>query len=339
LGINGEVLLAAGVQMTAHYIKRMGDLGIAGAYVDDPLSEDLEVIGAMSDELRSSAVRRIASTYSKAAKNQSDMQASGKEIYKLAEKILDEILGHGDVMLNMFDMKTYDSYTFFHCVNVAVISIVMGIALDFGRQRLLDLAYSALLHDIGKVLIDAKIINKRGPLTEEEFEIVKRHPKDGYDYVKKNFSKSMNETIALGILHHHERVSGCGYPAGKIENEISLYAKILAIADVYDALISDRPYRKGVFPVEAMEYVQGNCGTFFDFDLVQIFTRKVALFPVGTSVLLSNGATALIMENYEGLTQRPLVRVFMEGNLAVKPYLIDLSKERYDITIIASIDA
>ena len=339
LGPSGEVLLSAGVKMKASYIKRMERMGIAGAYVNDPVSEDLEIVNALSDELKTQAVQGITAAFSQAVKGRGNTQASGAALMKTAEQIVEEILAHGDVMLNLFDMKVFDSYTFFHSVSVTVLSVVIGLGLGFSRLMLVSTAYAALLHDIGKVLISAHIINKPSPLTPEEFEIVKKHPQDGYNYIKEKFSLTVSELSARAVLEHHERVDGTGYPAGKTGDVITPIGKVIAVADVYDALVSDRPYRKGVFPVEAMEYIQGNCGTLFDFDVVNVFSQKAALFPVGSCVLLSNGLTALVMQTFEGLTQRPLVKVFMDGDIRLgEPYLVNLSEEALDVTVVAQVD-
>lgn len=325
--------------MKPGYIKRMEKLGISGAYVHDPISEDLEVVSALSDELKTSAVKSISSIFSNAERNRPNPESKGTEIMKMAEQIVDEILNHGDVMLNLFDMKVFDSYTYFHSVSVTVLSVVLGIGLGFGRMGLVYLAYAGLLHDIGKVLIDPSIINKTGPLTPEEYEIVKKHPGDGYKYVKEKFTRSISEPSARGILEHHERANGKGYPDAKTSRKISDIGKIIAIVDVYDALVSDRPYRKGVFPVEAMEYIQGAAGEDFDLDIVQMFSRKVALFPVGSCVLLSDGTIGLVMENFEGMTKRPLVKVFMrDKDIKIEPYYVNLSEEAFHLTIIAAVD-
>lgn len=338
LGPTGKVLLNEGVRMRPSYIRRLKDLGIPGAYVHDPLSEGVEVVSAISDELRMHAIRNISKTYSKAEAGKSVSQAAGDEMRKTAEQIVDEIINHGDVMLNLFDMKVYDSYTFFHCVNVTILAVVIGIGMDFNRRKLINLAYASLLHDIGKVFIDPAIINKPGRLTEDEYAIIKAHPQDGHDYVLDKFSQSITAASARGILEHHERPDGAGYPLQKAEGEISDLGKAIAIADVYDALISDRSYRKGVYPVEAMEHVLGNCGSQFDFAMASVFSQKVALFPVGTCVLLSNGATGLVTENFEGFTQRPTLKIFREDGVEVTPYMLSLKDEALDVTVVASVE-
>lgn len=338
LGINGEILLQDGVKMRENYIRRMEKLGIPGAYVHDPLSEDVEIVTALSDELKAQAVKNISSCFSKITKGQALSRASAAAIMKTAEQIVDEILNQGDVMLNLLDLKVYDSYTYYHCVNVTVLSVVLGLGMRYPREKLVNLAYAALLHDVGKVFIDPVIINKPGALTPDEFEEIKRHPAEGYAYIKEHYPATVPEVVAMGVLDHHERVDGTGYPSGKAGSAITTFGRIISVADVYDALISDRPYRKGLFALDAMEYVQGGAGTLFDFEIVHAFSRKVALFPVGTCVLLSNGAIGLVLENFEGLTQRPLLRIFEECKLAVEPYELDLSKEAFDLTIVSTVE-
>jgi HD-GYP domain-containing protein (c-di-GMP phosphodiesterase class II) len=338
LGLNGEVLLFAGVKMKKKYIDRLEELGISGAVVEDPSSEDLVVIETLSSDLRSYAIKNIFATYSRAADNEKSSRANLMQLMKIAGMIVDEILAQSDAILNMFDLKTYDSYTFYHCVNVTVLSIIMGQSLGLDYEELTKLAYGALLHDIGKVFVDPYIINKRDKLTPEEFERIKRHPQDGYDYIKRNYYVDVPESVARGVLEHHERVDGSGYPNKRKGQEITLYGRILAVADVYDALISDRPYRKGMFPSEVIEFIQGNCGTLFDYEVVKMFSSKIALFPVGTCVVLSNTAVGLVMANYESYAQRPLVKIFRHGQKMVKPYLINLREEAFDVTIISTVE-
>lgn len=334
-GTTGEALLQAGVKMTDKYVKSLERLGIGGAYVNDPISEDLQIISVLSDELRSEAIKNIASVYTTVPQEKGRAIEQARKISKTAEQIVNEIVSNGDVIPNLFDLKAYDSYTFFHCVNVTVLSIVIGLGMGFGNSKLVDLAIAALLHDIGKVFIDPAIINKRGALTDEEYAIVKKHPREGYEYIKDRYL--IPELTARGVLDHHERVDGTGYPDWKHGTQISEFGRIIAVADVYDALISDRPYRNGWFAVEAVEYIEGNCDKLFDHEVVKMFSLKVAPFPVGISVLLSNGCVGLVMENFEGFAQRPLLKVFKQDEQMIDPYFLNLSEEAFDVTIVATV--
>lgn len=337
LGPSGETLLHTGIKMTEKYIKSLERLGICGAYVNDPLSEDLSILGAVSDELRAQAIKSIAAIYSSAEQERGNARSQAREMMKTAEQIVDEIISHGDVVFNLIDLKSYDSYTFFHCVNVTVLSVVIGMGMGFNRDTLVDLAYAALFHDIGKVFVDPHIINKRGALTDEEFAIIKKHPRDGYEYIKDKYLTP--ELTARGVLDHHERVDGTGYPDWKRGTEITEFGRIIAISDVYDALISDRPYRSGWFAVDAVEYIQGGSGKLFDHNMVQVFSRKVAPFPAGTCVMLSNGAVGLVMENFEGFSLRPLLKVFKHDQQFIEPFFLDLRSEAFDVTIVGTIAA
>jgi len=233
----------------------------------------------------------------------------------------------------MVDLKVFDDYTYYHSVNVAVLSIVLGTALGLDKTELCNLGFGALLHDIGKVFIDKNILNKRGPLTDDEFTLMKKHPSLGYDYLIKEFGGSLSSQ--LGILDHHEKFRGDGYPNNIKGEDISLFGRIISIADVYDALVSDRPYRKALIPSEAIEYIMGATYTFFDPELVKVFITKIAPYPVGTCVKLSNGLIGIVTENFESYCLRPNVRVFQDGDLKVTPFEIRLADHKsLNITVI-----
>jgi len=335
IGFGGQVLLATGVRMTKKYIKRLKGLGLTGAYVDDPLSEDIEIADAISEELRKDAVRLITSIYTSPGDNYMDELNNARQVAKMAEHIVEEIITQKDTVINLIDLKTYDTYTFYHCVNTAVLCVVMGLGMELPRDQLVDIAYASLLHDIGKVFIDSAIINKPAKLTAEEYEIVKTHSMEGYKYIKEKYY--CTEKVARGVIDHHEKIDGTGYPNNKKGHKISLSGRMISVADVYDALTSDRSYRRGVFPAEAVEYIQSGAGSSFDFDVVTIFTKKVAPFPVGTCVLLSNDTAGIVVENHEGFLTRPLVRIFKSEGLVITPYDLDLSQDAYDVTIVEAL--
>jgi HD-GYP domain-containing protein (c-di-GMP phosphodiesterase class II) len=200
------------------------------------------------------------------------------------------------------------------------------------KDQLCDLGFAAILHDIGKVFVKKEILSKESALDDAEFEEMKHHPSLGYDYIKK-VSKVSNAS-KIGILHHHEKFGGGGYPDNLMEEAISLYGRIIAIADVYDAMTSDRPYRKGIIPSEVIEYIMGCSNTLFDPDLVNLFIRKIAPYPIGTTVNLSNGLTGIVVENYESFSMRPKLRIFRNHGIEIPPYEISLSDRAFlNITI------
>lgn len=331
---DGRMLLHGGTALSQRYIEHIRRLQYNGVYIDDIDFEGLELPDIVEPETRIRAVGVIRETYQRVKQGLvHDCGSIEKDMSAVVEDIVQEILKNSDLVLNMVDLKTCDDYTFFHSTNVAILSVVIGVELGFARKDLYELCLAGLLHDIGKTCIPDPILNKPGPLTHQEYELVKMHPSEGYDIIKKKMPLIPVRSY-IGILQHHERMDGSGYPNGLVGDKISLFGKILAIADVYDALTSDRPYRKGWVPSEGLEYLFGNCGTHFDLELVRIFFRKISPYPVGESVLLSNGSSGVVIENFPGFGLRPLVRILYEGNTRIIPRDVDLRKSEFSSLVI-----
>jgi HD-GYP domain-containing protein (c-di-GMP phosphodiesterase class II) len=320
--------LVEGTALTENYIDSIRRQEFSGLYINDEFSKDIEVISVVSDKLRYETVNVVKQLFSLNEKKTSDKQLAAKktEMVSQINSIIDELLDNKELMINMIDLKCFDNYTYAHSVNVAVLSLFIGISMGFARNTLSELGLSAILHDIGKIFIAKEIINKPAKLTDEEFEEIKTHSFRGYEYARDKYRLPIASYI--GILDHHEKWDGSGYPNKTNGKKISLFGRIISIADVYDALTSERPYRTAWSPSEAMEYISGNSGVMFDFELVEIFRKKIAPYPVGTAVILSNGYTAFVVKNYEEFCLRPKVRLIYdpEGN-AVEPVEIDLHND------------
>lgn len=334
-GPSGEVLLRNGTIIKDSYIEKIQSLGYNGAYVEDDLSKDIEVHEIISAELKNKTVNILKNTFIQIEKK--DSASKNKNIKKmkaLVDSIFNEISSHDNFMVNMIDIKIFDDYTFFHSTNVTILSVVIGIAFGLEKKELLELGMSALLHDIGKVFIAKDILNKNGPLTDVEFNSMKDHPIKGYEHLKDVLSISTKAYV--GVLQHHEKYDGQGYPHGKSGKDISLFGRIIAIADVYDALTSDRPYRKAMLPSEAMEYIMGSGGGQFDHELVKLFAKKVAPYPVGSYVYLSDKKECLVVENYEECCMRPKVKVIRDSTgILDEAYYLNLKNDpsTFSITI------
>lgn len=326
-GKNGQVLLTINTKLTTNYIINLKKLGFSGIYIEDDLSEGIEIKEIVNTRLRNETIKVVKNLFSSTTDN--DSKNKNKALDKIIinmESILDEIMTNKNLMINMLDLKSFDDYTFAHSLNVSILSIIIGIEYGLSKKELENLALGALLHDIGKVFIGNEIINKPSKLTKEEFEKIKNHPKLGYDYLSKFYS--LNTSVLIGALDHHEKFDGTGYPSSYKGEEISLFGRIIAIADVYDALTSERPYRKGMFPSEAIEFIMSNSGVHFDPDLVKIFLKKAAPYPVGMCVKLSSGLIGIVVENYEESCLRPKIRVFKKDDLELKPFEISLRDDR-----------
>lgn len=324
-GSDNVLLLQKGQQLKKPYISCISNCGFQGVYISDTISEDIEITNVIDDELRNSAVKAVRDIYVQSqtvgiTRNMADGAKAA------VHSIVEEIINNRDIMVNMVDLKTYDDYTYYHSVNVGVLSIVLGVALGMNRTSLYKLGLGALLHDLGKVFIDKAIIDKEGPLTSDEFTEIKKHPGLGHEYLAHTTRLDVPMSALIGVLQHHERMDGSGYPEGICGKDINKYSRIISIADVFDAMTADRPYRLAMMPSDVMEYLMGGSGTLFDSDLVYLFTRKVATFPLGTCVQLSNGLTAIVVENYEDCCLRPKVRVI--GGDEAEPVYLDLKNER-----------
>ncbi len=335
---NHKLLLRKGAQIHKRYINRIVELGYQGMYIDDDVSKDIELRDIISEDLRFMTVKSIKDMM---LIDTNDKHRSYKinKTKQLINQIVEEILDNQDAIINLIDLKFYDDYTFFHSVNVAVLSIVIGTAIDLNKQELIQLGIGAVLHDIGKMFVDKEILNKKGKLTDEELKHLQRHSEFGYQYLKETYELPMRSCIA--VLQHHERYDGNGYPNQLAKDEISLFARIITIADVYDALISKRPYRKALLPSEAMEYIMANGGLMFDVDLVKVFVRKVAPYPIGTLVKLSNGYSGIVKENNDEACLRPMIKIIKDPkNKPIKPRVYDLKKDKRlrSVTIIGTLD-
>lgn len=207
--------------------------------------------------------------------------------------------------INLF--KEADSYTYTHSINVALLSVLIGKWMKYGQNMIDSLMIAGLLHDIGKMKIDPKILNKPDKLTDEEFEEVKKHPMYSYELLQDN--KELSLDIKIGILMHHERMDGSGYPYGVFNENINDIAKILAVADAYDAMISERPYQKKRSPFEVMQLMQEGVFGKLDTKILLTFLSNIATYYIGTYVILNTGEVAEVVAINPSCVYRPIVKV------------------------------
>lgn len=190
-------------------------------------------------------------------------------------------------------LKDYNEYTYYHSVNVAVYTILIGRWMGFSERYIKELTTAAVLHDIGKSRIPNEILNKDEKLTKEECEIVKEHPMKGYLMVKDD--DSISENIKNTILMHHERLDGSGYPQGLKDNEINYFAKIIAVADYYDALTSNRPYRDKVSPFQAIETFIKTGMESYDLGISMTFFKNIVNCYIGEKARLDDGRIGKVL--------------------------------------------
>lgn len=347
---DGRCLLKAGVVLTDTLLQKVKEYKIFSLYIIDDYSS-AEIEDVIKPELRQKSIsvikqtftdiERIASVHDFKKRNPSEYSKQEKDYFasidKISEELLENVLENKDLLISLVDIKSMDNYTYAHCVNVAVISVILGISLNLSKRNLTYLCAGALVHDIGKAFIPKEVLQKPSRLTPDEFEIIKNHPKCGYDLIGKFFNLSSH--IKLIILQHHERFDGLGYPNGVSGTDISYLARIVTIADVYDALTSDRPYKRAMCPSDALEYLMSNAGTLFDYDMINIFCKIVIPFPQGTIVSLSNGDIGVVEETLPNFPLRPTVKIIksnLPSKIGSKINLIDnisivISDVKYEI--------
>jgi HD-GYP domain-containing protein (c-di-GMP phosphodiesterase class II) len=332
LGKNGELLLNTGNVLVSSYIKKLIKLGYSGLYIEDEFSEGLEIEDIINVNLRFKAVNMIKKTFAILENERKLTEENLVDICAIVTEILEDILSRKELAVNMIDLKVFDDYTFYHSVNVTALSMVIAVSMGFSRNKVHTLGMSALLHDMGKVFIPKEILNKKSTLTEHEFSIIQTHPKKGYEFLREH--SAVPAAVYPGVLQHHERYDGTGYPKGLKKDNISMISRILGVTDVYDALTSDRPYRKSLKPSESIEYIMGGSGTLFDPAVVADFLQKVSPYPLGTAVLLSNGCKGIVIHKHQDNCLRPQVRIVKHGDKKVTPYIVDLKEDKSMIDVV-----
>lgn len=332
----GRVLLKEGIELKDAIIKKIEELNIYTIYINDKYS-DVVIEDVIKPEIRQKSIKKIRDVfYNLEDYNENENNYQGQNLYKKSEKdfqsvqyvareLVEEILSRKSIMIGLVDIKSFDDYTYQHSVNVAVISLIIGIKMNFHKYELFDLCIGALLHDIGKVFIPEEIVNKPANLSDEERKIIEQHTIKGYEYLKGSYDVSVPARIVA--LQHHERVGGQGYPDGREGERISILAKIVAVADVYDAMTSDRVYRKAMSPNEVLEYIMANGGTQFDYKVVQAFSKVVIPYPVGTLIRLSNDDIGVVIRVHSEMPLRPDVKIIYSKNKHNIDEIVELSKE------------
>lgn len=299
----GRLLLAKHLLLNAEYISHLEFLGFPGVYIDDEFTRGIEIQEVVSPQIRSVALGMVHELFIFTAQG-AEPSVEEIRIQKTVENVVESIMRNGDVMCNMIDIKNYDDYIYYHSIQVGILSIIVGLRYGLKQEELCELATAAFLHDIGRSFIDS---------AEQDIEVYKSHPKLGAEYLRSAYHFSPD--VYAGILEHHECYNGEGYPLNKAGNEIHLYARIIKLTDSYDAMASRRTGRVVQAPSEVLEHLMALAGIEYDPKLVNILMRKVAAYPVGCEVELSNGQHAVIAQNFENFPLRPLVKIIETGDM------------------------
>ncbi len=239
-----------------------------------------------------------------------------REVRILVRELVDVAVTNPAAALWLTNLETKHEYTASHCLNVCILAVVFGLHLGLSKESIEELALGALLHDIGKMRTPVSILDKPGLLTEDEFDIMKKHPVDGFNILRKH--KDISEKSLEIVQLHHERINGHGYPFGLKGDEIPVHVRIVAIADVYDDITSNRVYHEGIPAHTGLNMMFHWAPRDFGEDMMQEFIRCIGIYPIGSLVELNSGALGIVMSTNPASRLRPIVMLIrdVEG----KPY-------------------
>ena len=320
----GASYLTKGMELSPTYIERLEKAGFEGVTVTslDPKLKLAPPDDIVQEKTRISAIQNVATAFHSVEENGTFDPAP---LQGISENILQDIIAQQKNLVQLTDIRLHDTYTFAHSVNVAILSSLLGVLLKLSREEQLKLTLGGLLHDIGKVTVPYEILTKAGHLSDDEWSVMQGHPEAGRQRLKKMFP---NDTLLSTIaLQHHEHIDGSGYPNHLKGEQIHRYGRIVAIADVYDALTSVRPYKRAYTPSVAHRLMATCSPGHFDLDLLKLFFDNVAIYPVGT-ILKTQDGYAIVKKVEFGYTLTPVVCVFAnrEGKLLDTPSDLDLKE-------------
>ena len=329
----GRTLIARGVALEEYQIEALQSMGVTGVYIlegkeeprkENGKSKEPEIPKKVQKTIEKikvedkAKVRLSESVKKRVSEGMRYLYSNTESVHfadaadSIADDLMQSIEENDAIAVDIGMLKVSDEYTFKHSVDVATISMVIAKKYGMNDRQIHEIGISGLLHDVGKSKIPNEVLNKAGKLTDREFEIMRQHPVLGYHILqgKHNISKD----VMLGVLQHHEKIDGTGYPLGLSEEKISPYAKIISVADIYDALVTERPYKEAMTQRDAVERLMAMTNE-LDITAMRSFMSSVILYPVGCTVQLSNGEAAKVVENNANYLLRPKVVGIRTGRI------------------------
>ncbi len=325
---SGKAMIEKGAYLDDFYIEYLQKKGVGGVYIQegepDPDELELQIPQYTKDLIEKSRVEdRTKVTLTESVRkrvgegiqflyNNTDAGNFSEITDNVANELMKTITDNDAVAVDINMLKVSDEYTFKHSVDVATMAMVIAKKYGLSDKEIRDLGVSGLLHDVGKSKIPNEVLNKPGKLTDEEFALMKQHTLFGFNILKKR--NEFSNAIMCGVLQHHEKINGRGYPLGNSAGKIHTYAKIIAVADIYDALVTERPYKKAFAKNTAIEMIMTMTDE-LDLNIMRSFLGSVILYSVDSIVQLSNGEAAKVVKNSLENCLRPTVVGLKTGRL------------------------
>ena len=302
--ITNTLLVPMGTILDEYSIRRLDELLIPYVDIYEMTEEEIET-AAQSFE-REYAIH-LDSVKDIFASLDSGNMLRMESVRSAVAGVIGSNIGSRDILHTLNNLRSVDDYTYTHSLNVGVLAMMLARWSGLPEDRVKQICYAGVLHDIGKARVPESILNKPGKLSPDEFATIKKHSVAGYDILKQN--PTIAEDIRQGVLMHHERIDGKGYPLGVTGERINQYARLIAIADVFDAMVSDRCYRQKESPFNVLEHFENQCLGHLDPQYLGIFIEKMSVYFLGEQVRLSDGREAKVVFINPHHLSRPMVQL------------------------------
>ncbi|WP_275627874.1 HD-GYP domain-containing protein [Pseudomonas sp. 273] len=323
-----EVLIDPGKGLSPRPVLAPGEPATAPPPVS-PAAPPEKPWRAMEDELR--AAHRLCVQSKRAVMEMFQDARMGKAVsaghaQELVEQIAASVQRHPNALISLARLKNADEYTYLHSVAVCALMIALARQLGLDEALVREAGVAGLLHDIGKMHVPMELLNKPGRLDEQEFARVREHPRRGLDILIQG--RQVGALVLDVCLHHHEKLDGSGYPHHLAGEQISLFARMGAVCDIYDAITSDRPYKAGWDPAESIRRMGQWCGTHLDEQVFRAFVKCLGIYPVGSLVRLESERLAVVLEQHPESLLTPVLKVFysVRTRAAIPQEVLDLAK-------------
>ena len=324
-GEDGQIMIQKGIALDDHYIDYLENHEIESILVFDKdyLSslkesdkskravEETRIEDPKTIEI-SDAVKEQIGQGVQYLFNNAESDSFVETTMSITNELTNAVIKNNAIAIDIAQLKTSDEYTFRHSVDVASLSMIIAKTYGLSDKEIENIGIAGLLHDMGKSKIPLEILNKPGRLNDKEFDIMKTHTTLGYRILEN--TNGFDVEIRKAVLMHHEKTNGKGYPLGVDNNKIPIFAKILSVADVYDALVTERPYKRGFLKKDAIEIIM-SMSEELDLNVMHSFLSSIILYPVDSIVQLSNGEFARVVENYKDYPLRPKIVNIKTGEI------------------------